>query len=137
VGIFDIFGKKDVREGIVKGPPFSLRAHFSPIRMSLKEGVVDLRIVLKNLSGENVMASVVIEVPKGLGFDPTGLSNTREIRLGYLRDKEERELLVPIHGSTVKTSPGDYALSITAYAHYRDYAHILNSVKKTVSLRVI
>ncbi|MEM4390216.1 MAG: hypothetical protein QXG98_06200 [Candidatus Micrarchaeia archaeon] len=137
MGIFDIFRKKDVGEGPAKGVPFSLRARFSPIRMSLKDGVVDLHITLKNLMGENVMTSVVVEVPKGLGFDATGLSNTREIRLGYLREKEERELVVPIHGSVVKTPPGEYNVTITAYAHYRDYAHILNSVRKTVSLRVI
>ena len=133
----DVFGKKNVGEKLSGKIPFSLKIRITPLRLSKRPGeTADLNVELKNVQTEALMTSVVVKVPKAIGFDQTGISDTREIRLGYLKPEEERTLTVPLY-SHVRTKEGVYDVSVTAYAHYRDYAHYLNSIKKTLEIRVV
>jgi len=136
MGLFDIFGKRDVGK-ITKGVPFSIKTSFIPVRLaSYKVDRTDLVIKLKNNGDENVLASVVVEVPKALGVDQSSLQKVKEVRIGYLGKRESQDIVVPIW-SNVATKSGDYSVTVTAFVHYRTYAYVLNSVKKNAEIRVV
>ncbi len=136
MGLLDIFGKKDVGK-ITKGVPFSIKTSFIPVRLaSYKGDRTDLVIKLKNNEDENVLVSLVVEVPKALGVDQSCLQKAKEIRIGYLSKQGSQDITVPLW-SNVTTKPGDYSITITAFVHYRTYAYVLNSVKKTAEIRVV
>ncbi len=123
--------------GATHGAPFTLSVAFRPLRLSARsDGSVDLLATIHNVSGMPTMCSLVVELPKSLGFDGVGLHKTKELRMGQLGADEKKEVVVTIVGSS-QTAPGLYRLQATAYAHYRDYSHVLNSVSKTVELRVV
>lgn len=137
MGLLDIFGKKDVSGELMKKVPFSLKLNLSPFRLaSNKSDSVRLAVDLTNLADTYQLASVVVEVPPGLGFDQTGISRTREIRLGELKPKEKKSLFVDIWGNAT-TSKGEYAITVTAFSHYRNYSYILNSERKKTVLRAV
>ena len=137
MGILDLFGKKDVSDELTKKIPYAMKARFNPYRLvANKSNSVMLIASIKNLSKEPLMTSIVVRVPKGLGFDSTVLGTVREIRIGYLAPKEEKDLNIEIFGG-IQSRPGEYKILITSFCHYRDYAHIFNSESKKISLRVV
>ncbi|MEW6329007.1 MAG: hypothetical protein AB1468_02710 [Candidatus Micrarchaeota archaeon] len=137
MGFLDMFGKKDIGEDLTRKIPYDLKLRFSPYRLVARRSeAVELRVVLKNLREERMLTSVVFEVPRSLGFDQTGLAKVREVRLGYMGPFEEKEVVVDVWGNQL-TAPGEYPVSVTAFCHYRDYAHVLNSERKRLALRVV
>ncbi len=137
MGIRDLFGKKDVSDDLMKKMPYALKTRFNPYRLVAKENnSVTLYVTIKNLTKEPLLTSIVIKVPKKLGFDSSGLSAVREVRLGYLPPKESKEIPIEIYGGH-RSVAGEYKIYVTAFCHYRDYAHILNSELKKLSLRVV
>ena len=42
-----------------------------------------------------------------------------------------------LEGLGIKTDPGEYTVTLTAMAHYRDYGHVINAVKKRTTLSVV
>lgn len=82
------------------------------------------------------MCSILVELPKSIGFDTVGLHKAKELRLGNLEAGKERDVSVTINANN-QTPAGAYRLFVTLYAHYRDYAHVLNSVRKAVELRAV
>ncbi len=134
MGLLDIFGKKKVYAALGGRFPYSIRTEFVPYRLrSVERSSTTLYIRLKNLTEEAVMGSVVVSVPRQLSVDATGLSKEREIRLGMLAAGEERESRAEIYGD-VRTEKGEYTVTVTSFVHYRDYAHILNSMRKRTVL---
>jgi uncharacterized membrane protein len=136
MGILDnlknIFGKKE--ESSI---PFSVRAHFVPIRLdAYKNNSATLFITVKNLKNEQLLTSIDISCDKQLGLDQSGITKRKEIRLGFLKENEEREIKVPIY-SSVTTPPGEYEITVTVIAHYRTYEYVNNSVKISQYLRVV
>ncbi len=95
-----------------------------------------LMIKLKNMTNEILLTSVVAELPKQLAFEQMGLAKERELRLGEVAPNEEKEVRFDIF-NTMNTDPGEYTLNLTAIAHYRDYGHVINAVKKRVTLEVV
>ncbi len=137
MGIMDLFGKKDVSDDLTKKIPYVMRYRFNPYRLvANRNNSVRLMLTVKNATGEPLMTSVVLKVSKGLGFDESCLGQVREIRFGNVGPKEEKELDVEIFGK-LQTQPGEYKVLVTAFSHYRDYAHILNSESKKIGLRVV
>lgn len=137
MGLLDIFGKKDVGEELVKKVPYSMKLKFHPYRLNAnKMESVLLFVELKNLKEEVLLTSVIIELPKNLGFDQTALSNAREIRIGEMKPGEEKSVKVEVWGNP-RTDSGDYSLKVTAICHYRNYGYLLNAEKKEVVLRVV
>jgi uncharacterized membrane protein len=137
VKLLDIFGKKDVGEELTKKIPYGMKLSFHPYRLNAnKMESVMLIIELKNLKEEVLLTSVVVQLPKNLGFDQTALSNAREIRLGELRPGEEKVVKVEVWGNP-RTDAGEYPVDVTAICHYRNYGYMLNAEKKNVVLRAV
>ncbi|MBI5036685.1 hypothetical protein HZC09_05070 [Candidatus Micrarchaeota archaeon] len=131
MGIFDFFGKKPLPKVL-----YALECDVHPFRLQAhRQDAVDLEISAENTSGEPLLTSVIVTVPRMLGTDPSALSHEREVRLGMMAPGERRKLKVSIY-STQKSAPGTYGVRVHATAHYHDYGHILNQVRKLVELRV-
>jgi len=134
--ILDLFGKKDSSEEIGKTLPYRVSTEFVPYRLyANRKSSILLLLKLKNMTNEAVLSSMVVEVPRGLSLDTTGLSTAKELRLGTLAPGEEKETRAEIHGDS-GTDKGEYTLSVTAFIHYRDYGHVLNAMKKKAVLEV-
>ncbi|MGA3020749.1 MAG: hypothetical protein ABSD68_02255 [Candidatus Micrarchaeales archaeon] len=135
--ILDLFGKKDSAEELGRTLPYRIISEFVPYKLyANRKGSTLLMLRLKNLTKENVLSSIVVEVPKNLSVDEMGLSAAKELRVGTLAPGEEKETRVEIHGDA-GTDKGEYTLSITAFIHYRDYGHVLNAMKKKAVLEVV
>ncbi|MCL4403305.1 MAG: hypothetical protein M1500_03910 [Candidatus Marsarchaeota archaeon] len=135
--IFGPFGKKNVSEDLTKKSPYRIMTEWMPYKLySGKKSTSSLTIKLKNMTGEALLTSVVAEVPKQLGFDEIGLTKQKEVRLGYLAPEEEKEVRIDVYNSS-GADPGDYTVSLTAIAHYRDYGHILNAIRKRAMISVV
>jgi uncharacterized membrane protein len=95
-----------------------------------------LIVRVKNMTQEVLLTSVVAELPKQLGFGAVALTKEQEMRLGEVAPDEEKEVRFDVY-STLNSDPGEYTLNLTAIAHYRDYGHVINAVKKRVTVEVV
>jgi uncharacterized membrane protein len=95
-----------------------------------------MTVKMTNITKEILLSSVVVEAPGQLGFDEMNLSKQREVRIGELQPNEAREIRISVY-SSMKSDPGEYTLTLTAIAHYRDYGHVLNMVKKRVAVDIV
>lgn len=137
MGIFDLFGKKDVKESLGMKGPYSITTAFTPFHLQANvRSKAALTMRIKNMTTEAVMGSVVVEVPDRLSLDETGFTKQKEVRFGTLGPNEEKEASVDVYSST-GTDKGEYTLGVTAFVHYRDYAHVLNAVKKRAVLQAV
>ena len=138
MGLFDsILGGASKPAAAAGGPAFTISTSFRPMRLTARSNnSADLLVTLHNISGTQQMCSVVVELPKTLGFDSVGLHKTKELRLGTLDAGAQKDLVVSVYSSS-QTPAGLYQLKLSVYSHYRDYAHVLNSVSKTLELRVV
>ncbi len=135
--ILDIFGKKDVGKELVRGVPYKIKTSFRPLRITARKNEsVDLIVEVTNRTEEQLLTSVVVKVGKKLGFDNVGMNKVKEVRLGYLQGGETKELNVGVYGNS-GTPPGTHKVLVKVFSHYRDYNHVLNSVKKMVELRAV
>ncbi len=137
MGLMDIFGKKNVSSELEGRFPYQIKTEFVPYKLKSRENSSStLMVTLKNLTGEPVMCSVVISVPKQIGLDSTSLSKEKEIRLGTIPPNEEKLANIDLY-SSISTDPGEYTVTITSFVHYRDYAHVLNSMRKRVLIEAV
>ncbi|MDE1834306.1 MAG: hypothetical protein KGH64_03130 [Candidatus Micrarchaeota archaeon] len=137
MGIFDLFGKKDVTNDLKKALPFGIRTEFVPYKLKANtRSSSTLMVNLKNITSEPVMSSVVVQVPERISLDSTGLSKEKEVRLGTLGPNEAKDARIELFSSP-GTDKGEYTITITAFIHYRDYAHVLNAMKKRSVLEAV
>ncbi len=137
LSILNIFGKKDAASDLAKGPPFSVSTELFPYKLQAKKSNSAIMTVkITNITKEILLTSIVAEVPGQLGFDEMNLSKQREVRVGEMQPNELKEIRIPLY-SSMKSDPGDYTLTLTAIAHYRDYGHVLNMVKKRVEVEIV
>lgn len=137
MGFFDLFGKKDVSKDLVKQLPYSIRTELVPYKMKANvRSSSSLRISLRNQTEEPVVSSVVVEVPERISLDESGFAKQKEVRLGTLAPKEEKDAIISLFGDS-GTDKGEYTISITAFIHYRDYAHVLNAMKKRTIVEAV
>ncbi len=135
-GLFGLFGKKNASD-LVASAPYRISTEFVPYRLyANQKNSVRLFVNVKNMTSEPTLTSFVIEVPKGLSLDQTGISKEKEIRIGVLAPGEEKQIAADIYGDA-GTDKGEYTLSLTAFVHYRDYRYILNAVRKKALLEVV
>ncbi len=137
MGILDIFGKRNSGSGNAGGVPFMVSTELTPYKMRAKtSSQATLTVKVKNVTKEVLLASVVAESPQNLGFDQMIMNKQKEEKLGEMQPGEQKELRIGIY-SSVASDPGEYTMSLTAYSHYRDYTHILNSVKKKIPVELV
>ena len=137
MGILDIFGKKDSASDITNGPPYSVSTELVPYKLyAKKQSSATLVVKVKNLTKDILLTSVVVETPGKIGFDEMMVSKQREIRVGELGPNESKEVKFGLF-SSMGSDAGQYTLSLTTIAHYRDYGHVLNAVKKRVTVELI
>jgi len=136
-GIFNIFGKRDVSDDLTKNAPYRISTEMVPYKLyANKSSSASLMVRVKNVSKEILLTSVVAELPTQLGFDEVGVSKQRELRVGELAPQEEKEVRFDLF-SGINSDKGEYTLNLTAIAHYRDYGHVINAVKKRTTLNVV
>ncbi len=134
MSIFDLFGKK---EAPLEGKIYGIRLAVHPMRLTAyKSSVATFTIDLSNNFTSSQLTSVIIVLPKSLGVDQSALSNSKEIRLGEIAPGGVKNLKVDLW-STQRTKPGDYKLEVYVISHYRNYAYVLNEIKKEFRLRVV
>ncbi len=137
MGLFDRFGKKNVAADLERELPYAMKTEFVPYKLKANgRGSSSLFIDVRNLTKEPVMSSLVVEVPQKLNLDTVGMAKEKEIRIGMLGPNEEKRISVDIF-SGPSTDRGDYTLSVTAFVHYRDYGHVLNSMKKRIMISAL
>lgn len=137
MGIFDLFGKKDVATDLRKQLPYNITTEFVPYKLKANSrGSATLIVNLKNMTQEPVTSSVVVEVPDRVSLDTTGIAREKEVRLGTLAPNESKEAKVEVF-SGAGTDKGEYTITITAFIHYRDYAHVLNAMKKRTVVEAV
>ena len=120
-----------------KGVAFSLSTSFTPFRLSSKKNdTADLILEIENVSGAGLLASISVQVPRGLGLDATMTQKEKNYKAGEMKEGETKKARVQIY-SAMSTKPGVYPIAVEVFSHYRDYTHIITSVKKTVELRVV
>lgn len=137
MGIFDLFGKKDVATDLKKAMPYSITTEFVPYKLRANSrGSSQLTINLRNMTQEPVVSSVVVQVPERISLDTTGLSREREVRLGTLGPNESKEARVDLYSGS-GTDKGEYTVTITAFVHYRNYEYVLNGMKKRAMIEVV
>ena len=108
-----------------------------PYRLySRRNSSATLMVKVRNVTKDILLTSVVAELPNKLGFDEMVLSRQREIRVGEMQPNEQKEVKFNIYGG-VGSDAGEYTLRLTTIAHYRDYSHVLNAVKKQVQISVV
>lgn len=132
LSIFNFFGKKPTEHKIA----FTLRAELHPYRLVANTSdFVDLEISIANNSSEQILSSLMIKVPKGLGFEQSAISQEKQMHLGVLVAKEVKKLKLRLYGTT-RTAKGVYSIHLHVFSHYKDYDHVLNEIRKTMDLRV-
>lgn len=114
----------------------SINTYMHPFRLNLKDKApVELKIELKNRSDEDKMVSVVLDLPKALSLDKSGISSDSEKRLGMLKPKEEKVLYYQIYPKN-KTGIGRYTGELKLNEHYRNYNYVIKEYKKKIEVKV-
>jgi uncharacterized membrane protein len=117
--------------------PYDVKIEFSPLRMKKGDDrPTQMLIYVKNLQKEENLTSVVIEIPREMGFDKTGAVSRKEIRIGTLKPDENKEFKIELY-SNHRAEPGTYDVRIKANKHYRGYSHIIETTEKNISLRIV
>jgi hypothetical protein len=137
MGLLNIFGKKDSAADITKGPPFSVATELVPYRLyAKKSSSATLVVRVRNLTKDVLLTSVVAEAPNKIGFDEMLVAKQKEVRVGELQPQEVKEVKFNLW-SSVGSDAGEYTLTLTTIAHYRDYAHVLNAIKKKITVDIV
>ncbi len=135
--LFNLFGKKNVSDELSKAAPYRIITEFVPYKLyANRKSTSSLIMRLRNNTSEPLMTSLVVEVPKQLSMDEMGLLKSKEMRIGDIAPNEDKEFRTEIFSGT-GTDKGEYTISVTAFAHYRDYGHVLNAMKKRTSIEVV
>ena len=133
---FSLFNRKDPGQSASK-LPLSINTEFVPYKLKAREKSSSTLIIrVKNLSDEFILSSVSVALPGQISLDEMGLEKRKDVKIGELKPKEEKESKIEIH-SGVGTEKGDYTISLTAYVHYRDYSHVANAVKKRDTITAV
>ncbi len=136
VALLDIFGKRDVSKDLTKRVPYVLSTEFTPYRLySGRKSSLTMYVRLKNVTNEVLLTSLVVELPNKIGFDEMAMNRARETRIGEMTPQSEKGFSFNVCNSA-GADKGEYTLTVTAIAHYRDYGHVMNAIMKHVPLQV-
>ncbi|MEM3876037.1 MAG: hypothetical protein QXP35_03085 [Candidatus Micrarchaeaceae archaeon] len=133
---FNLFGKKNAND-LVKNSPYIVATELVPYRLyANKTNSLVLFVRIKNITKDTLLTSLDLTVPSKLGLSENLFSKQKQVKVGEILSNQEKELRIEIFGN-IDTDQGEYTLNINANAHFRDYSHIINSVTKSILLKVI
>ncbi len=133
---FNIFGKKNQKSN-KRGIPYALSLEWVPYKLfSGKKSSSTLFLKIKNVSKEDLLTSVVMTLPQKLSFDSIGVTRRKELKIGELKPNEEKEKRIDVMNS-IDAQKGEYTIQITATSYYRDYEHIINSIRKKTKIQIV
>ncbi len=136
MALFNIFGRKGKTQND-RGMPYTLSLEWIPYKLySGRKSSSTLFLKVKNITNDDILTSVSVELPPKLSFDSIGMVKGKELKLGDIKPGEEREQKIDVTNSLDATK-GEYTVTITATAHYRDYEHVMNSMSKRTSIHVV
>ncbi len=133
---FKIFGKGKASSDSGR-LPYALSFEWIPYKLFYgRKSSTTLFLRVKNIGSEDYLTSLEIELPDKLGFDAMSLSKKKQIKLGVLKQQEEREQRIEVNNS-INAEKGEYTVTIRATAHYGDYEHVINSITKRTTISVV
>lgn len=133
---FNIFSKKENNQ-LIKNSLYRIATELVPYRLNAnKINSVILFVRVKNITKDSLLTSLDLTAPSNLGFNENLLLKQKQINIGEILPNNEKELKIEIFGNT-ETDQGEYTLNINTIAHFRDYSHVINSITKSIILKVI
>lgn len=137
MGLLDSVLKKGPKVGkLVKGV-YSLDYKFHPFRLNAnKNESVTLTLTIINESAKDLLTSVIVSLPEGLGFDNSAIAKSKEFRIGMMAPNETKEFKIEIYGN-YRTSPKTYNIAVECVSNYRDYGYEMEKIKKIINLRAV
>ncbi len=133
---FNIFNKKEPNP-LIKNSMYVIATELVPYRLNAnRTNSLILFIRVKNITNDSLLTSLNITAPSNLGFNENLLLKQKQINIGEILPNKEKELKIEVFGNT-ETDQGEYTLNINTIAHFRDYSHIINSITKSIILKVI
>lgn len=117
--------------------PYSISYWIHPLRLKAHSSdYASLEVTVKNTQQIEALTSVVVMLPKGLGFEGSGLSQKKEVRMGPMQPGEEKKVPLKLW-ATQRSQPGVYLVKVFVLSHYRDYSHTLNQIRHEFSVRLV
>jgi uncharacterized membrane protein len=136
MAILGIFNKSNKTGNLVNNVQFKISTELFPYKLySNRKCYSTLTISITNISDEPLLSSLNFELPSQLSFDETGISHNKEIKLGELSQNELKKINVNIYNN-LKADAGNYTMIIIANSHYKDYDHVINSIRKKEIINV-
>ena len=113
------------------------KTRLTPIRMIIgKKEPVNLDVIIRNPGDEDILTSVVVNVPPGLGLDPSCISREKRQRLDLVPAEEERTATFRIYPK-FNVTPGEYEIVITILTHPDRYDKVSSKKEYKTVLRVL
>ena len=101
-----------------------------------KKSSSKLNIKIKNMTNDAALTSIFISLPNQLSFDNMGLEKDKIMKLGEIQPHEEKNASIDVM-TNLNSESGEYTIVLTATSHYRDYDHVVNSIKKSTTVQVV
>ncbi|MEM4366571.1 MAG: hypothetical protein QW035_00355 [Candidatus Anstonellales archaeon] len=140
MGLIDeLFGKQEKKVDAEQNP-FRVATRFVPLKLYAKQrSRTTLFIGVKNNTKDEQLISIDMFMPSGtsgVGFDATGLTKKREIKVGKIKGGEMKEVSVDIFSNgQAQAKPCD--IEMIVYLHYLDYDKVLRYLKKVERVQVV
>jgi len=114
-----------------------IKTRFTPIRMIVgQKDPVTLDVVLKNNSTEEVLSTVIVKLPSGLGFDLSGITREKRQRIDYVKPNEDKTVsfrIYPRHN----VEEGQYPVTVSILTHPGRYDKTDSTKQQEAILRVL
>ena len=114
-----------------------IKTRFTPIRMIVgQKDPVTLDVILKNNGTEEVLSTIIVKLPNGLGFDLSGITREKRERIDYIKPAEEKSIsfrIYPRHN----TEEGQYPVTVNILTHPDRYDKTTSEKQQEAILRVL
>lgn len=95
-----------------------------------------LNVIIKNRSNETQLVSVITKTPLMLGFDKTGLTREKRVRIDYIKPSQEKIVPFPLY-ARYNIEPGAYPVDVKVMMHPDRYDRVADTIAAQAQVRVI
>ncbi len=114
-----------------------VKTRLTPIRMIIgQKEPVNLEVMLRNTGDGEVMTSVIVTTPPGLGLDRSCIAREKRQRLDYIKPGEEKTVNFKVFPK-FNVKEGDYEILVNALTHPDRYDKISSKRTHKTVLRVL